>query len=1597
MKKIFLLALTALSGLLAMAENPQAGKVYRVKNISYTQYLTGNSIGGNVTCTNLNTLSAAQLWLSQTAPDGNGLTFKCLNNGGYLRNPNAVSNGWTLSTNDTEANTHMQTTASGDYFNVKAVNSSSNYYHMHCDNGRTVVCWTAAGVSQSVWDFEEATDITTDKLNEIMSHLDIQNNLATYQAHLDALFLDKACTQLKVNSNLDNNAHYKALPATLQAMVQKVKAGNWAESYTDGIEWNDAYARKYRVQSYEPYSDAVRAGTLAGIQPYTNMNNPTGIVGEVGKQIFVMVDGEVDPEAHLFINGTAGIGMLNDPRFGVELHSGLNVFTCNEENAAFYIFYTYDTAEGRTLKTKITDKQPLKIHIEGGKLNGFFDAIGDELYTPDTRTDFDYTSVRARHTMYDLIGRYVVLHFYLHDAPNTEGGTNPVHHGILSSLNPSINTGSNKEHDPVKVIQAWDEMCLAERTLMGLQKDADLADPYLQGFYESIIGDNVANLTFDYSDYFNNKMLGINIHGIYMNATSFRTAYDPGTTESVLTTLPYGNIWGPAHEYGHMNQHPIKIAGTTEISNNVFSNVVLYYSPYGTTSRAELPSVHQAHFMAGDTYLDFGLWSCTRMYWQLWVYYHMAGNNKKFYPRLFELLRNNPLTKSYYLNSRYDLLHFAKMACIAAQEDLTTFFESWGFFVPQNQKLISDYSENLSTLTQEDIDAVKAEIAAFGFPKNTAIIFADDRPGSNRPTHSDFLKSKCGLYGGVDDLKAKVTPSANVGVALANSSLIFTLPEGEKPGVGFMLLDSNGSLLAFSNSNEMPLSDKVLAMVMAGETQLVQVGADSSELVTEMPLTTAQILNQIAPLMATVHTIISNADTSGSIVGCYRPKYLQAITMVYSETKALTEDPEATNEQLRQAYLNLRNELLTLQATPFAMIEPIPGANYRIISRMQYSSKEWYLAPNADNRLALTPRDEVNTESDNTLWQFELHNAAKKQYYIRNAASNTYVYNHDTNHVPMLATEAQTPGSNHVFGLLTAAQTPYHAIALQSNAGNSFNITANRSSGLISYWSSADQNSQWSIIMTGDNTEANNRYRLQELLAEAQVMLDANGTFTNAYEPLTLTAANYSSNHPSGTQNYANLCDNNPATYYHSSWTASNGPDYHHITIDLGEGNSVQDFELTWTNRQPTGSAIVEYIRSYNLLTSNNGTDFTRVTTVSSGLPTGSAATYTSSPFALDAPARYIRIEVTQAQSSKAVPFFVLSELGINSMVRRASSPEIMELGMAIINGFQVFTTPDAEPQAVDNAIANLTKAMEAFGGHSRPSAFELLQTLTQQAEALLAQAGTVEVRLDDQRLTIANDKFFSNAKCQDTRWGDQFTSFSVINDNNAATYFHSDYSSQAPNEYHHIGAELPEPQELIALYYRTRHTGSYKAEYISNYDLEGSLDGTTYELITGVNSGLPTAFDTEYTSPMLTLQQPYTHLRMVVKGAQSSVNSHPYFVLTEFGFIPGVWIATPNTDEYPSLTTTPMLEIHKAIANANKELAVGLFNSELNLTKAHTELLHKYNALQDAMTGATGIEPLTSSAAAASTSGIIYDLQGRRVLNPVHGIYIRGGRLIRL
>ena len=84
-----------------------------------------------------------------------------------------------------------------------------------------------------------------------------------------------------------------------------------------------------------------------------------------------------------------------------------------------------------------------------------------------------------------------------------------------------------------------------------------------------------------------------------------------------------------------------------------------------------------------------------RMNWQLWTYYHRCEYKTDFWQTLFKLMREVNMTEGEDPGKKQ--LEFAKMASKAANENLTDFFEMWGFFEPVNSLLRNMLSSTSKT------------------------------------------------------------------------------------------------------------------------------------------------------------------------------------------------------------------------------------------------------------------------------------------------------------------------------------------------------------------------------------------------------------------------------------------------------------------------------------------------------------------------------------------------------------------------------------------------------------------------------------------------------------------------------------------------------------------------------------------------------------------------------------------------------------------------------------------------------------------------------------------------------------------------------------
>lgn len=1337
--KLFAMVAMSLTALGAWAVKPEAGKVYRIANQGYAKVMADQGPTASVGCSAQNSKNKSQLWLAETNDTQGTLSFRSLGTGMYLRSSNAQSTPWTITSSKAAKNTHMNIGTSGGKYTIASANSVGTHIYAHCDGSSIVVCWST-DAQPTLWDFDEVSMTQAEidaALEATKEALGEQANESKYQALLDKIFTDKACTTLnstyagKTADQIKADDTFKALPAGLQAAVLKVKSGDWAETdpVNAEITWDSDRAKKFRVQLYEPYGSGQHVADLAGIQAYTNMNNPTGILSDNGSVLFVMVDKAPKDGSSLFLCPAAGAGMYNNPYEGTELHEGLNVVPGYTDCAHNFLFYTVETTGERVNgrlqpKNKVTDYEPIKIHIEGGSINGYFDYTGDELYKADTHEDYKYYADRARHEMFDLKGRYVICHFHLFDTKAQDSDAKPSW-CLKSSLDPNINTGNGQCYDLVEIMRCWDRICLSERLMMGLQSPDSIksANKQFEDLFETIEGDTEmiagfkAAPTYSYSDYFNNRMLGISMPGsLYMNATSWRTAYNVNTITAITAGLPYnaGADWGPAHEYGHMNQAPVKVAGTTEISNNCFSNVAVYFRNE-KTARADWPKYQVDVFNAGKTYLENGTWGTTRMYYQLFLYYHAAGHNKKFYPRLYELLRNHPLQKSYYLNNRYDALHFVKMCCVAAQEDLTDYFESWGFFVPLKNYHIGDYSNFMASLSQEDIDAVKAEIKAFGFPENKQIIFIDDRPGSKKISWADYMSiEQAGALGGLEHFRAGVTASGKMGFTLEDGKINVTLEDGASAGVGFLLYDQDGTLLGFSNDYTFPVSSKAIAAIMAGTATLSAVSADGKTVEVENQFLTASGEARLAELNKLVDSfapVLGKVDPEGLRAGFYMPFYITDLQKAIDDAKALT--ASATAEEIAKAYTALLDANAALGERSNATIPLIHGSQYNIVHNhfptrglaVKYNkSKDTYYA---SNKASIAK----NYDNEACIWTLEFHSYdgadQSPRFKLKNKETGLYLAAADdqnkTAEIPMVKSSSA--------GIWTIKQGNQGEWTLCSD-GNwklALQISGGAETGTIGVWGGDDVNGKWQLRLNSASKKGGNQAALRQLIADSRELLPQGGSINIVGDAINLTADQITTNakfiqegHADNFTSFDVLLDVNTDTYFHSNWAnggaSTDGKD-HRLDFDLGEGNSTSSFTIGWTNRNGTPEQAITAATVYG---SNDGSKYTKLASLS-GMTTTQNESYVS-PVISDGNAyRYIRMEVNQSTGGK---FFCISEISLNNgqyeIVVAPEYPNVTEeLLLALdaeINNAQGVLDNDASTSTkLSNAYTSLRAAYEAL------------------------------------------------------------------------------------------------------------------------------------------------------------------------------------------------------------------------------------------------------------------------------------------------------------
>lgn len=497
-----------------------------------------------------------------------------------------------------------------------------------------------------------------------------KNKKNTLEEQLLTVFTDITCSEIKPDVTQEQ---IEALPEFFIQTASALKD----DSYN---KWE----KEFRIREYYPYSSADEWADKLMTRKYGDLDNPTGIYVNEGDEVVVLVGnthGQSISIQNIGEETSKGYAQTSVNGDIYPLKEGVNKLTAKQTGMLFVMYNT---------NIQNPDAQPIKIHIPlgGGKVCGFF-----SLKEHQTNEKYKELIDKADYKYFCVIGNAIILYF---------------HHKQLKAVVP---------YDILSSIELWDNMIQWQQELMGIE---DV-----------------------YPKQMNNHIFAISPEGGYMWASEGRIGFVYTALGDILRKsylMASRNSWGPAHEIGHVHQGAINWASTTESSNNLFSNYTIYKFGQNCSRGTELAVPEYAanvkkatlvfrRCVENKAWCDFGTdyqgedpEMHARMNWQLWNYYHRCGYNPQFFPTLFKLMRENRVSTQ---DPGENQMMYARMACRAANENLTDFFERWGFFVPISMK-VNQYGTYNYIVTDAMIKETKEFMKQFPAPKH-AFYYLEDR------------------------------------------------------------------------------------------------------------------------------------------------------------------------------------------------------------------------------------------------------------------------------------------------------------------------------------------------------------------------------------------------------------------------------------------------------------------------------------------------------------------------------------------------------------------------------------------------------------------------------------------------------------------------------------------------------------------------------------------------------------------------------------------------------------------------------------------------------------------------------------------------------
>ncbi|MCL2602315.1 MAG: M60 family metallopeptidase [Treponema sp.] len=415
----------------------------------------------------------------------------------------------------------------------------------------------------------------------------------------------------------------------------------------------------FRVQDYRAWIHPSVPAAANKTNQQSLHDNPTGILARKGQELIVFVSG-LEPGQPLSIftedlkNPENNLGV--GARHTYRLFVGINKISALADGLIYVQYYS-----------PLEEMAPkAKIHFATGEVNGLFDV------QRHTRDQWRTLLGNAIWHDFDLVGEYAHLVF-------------------------PVNSFKKDTADGLALAKVWDDIVRLQHEFLGIDRQGKAA----------------RNRLFAHVNYHPDTpyyMAATNNHTLYRLRDAVPKILDPGK-------LRTSNIWGPAHEVGHMNQVRPGMAwnGVTEVTVNLFSLHV--QTSFGNLSGLE----NGDYARTFDTVLGKGI-PLRKMrkgsgqdhfgqlvpFWQLKLYLVDALGQTRFYQDMFHHYMSENPKPAGKTDGRWQL-HFVRTASRISGYDLTHFFEQWGFLTP--------IDESNFIITQKEVDALRVEIDSWGLPQ----------------------------------------------------------------------------------------------------------------------------------------------------------------------------------------------------------------------------------------------------------------------------------------------------------------------------------------------------------------------------------------------------------------------------------------------------------------------------------------------------------------------------------------------------------------------------------------------------------------------------------------------------------------------------------------------------------------------------------------------------------------------------------------------------------------------------------------------------------------------------------------------------------------